>query len=1646
VRSAVFQGFSVRPAADVLKEGFFNQAGQEAGEGGQLAFTGKTTILDGSLRAQALPRYLGGTLELVGTAVNVLEKSAPLPAGFGFDSAVPAEIAGTLNVAYSGISGQGFQHITLGSSDTTDTVSIQGGSRLDVLSITLAAKKEITIGSAARINAVSAGENGGSLGLYAPAGKISLQEGSFLQAERALAIETRDLDLQGDFGVGAGGALSLAGDAVFVVPDAYARTRPGLYLEQRIWSRFGDIARVALKSRSDLVFAGDVALAAGSALTLDAARLAGEPVSGAGNVTLAAGSVSLLNSGASAGAGGFANSGRLVVNAGVVSVGRGDMRLEGFASAEFNASGDVTAVGKGSLTSSGDLSVRAARLAAAAYTDQGKTYETSDFRFEAPGRTFSLMPSGGGAGGSATPGGRLAVKAGTVDIGGTIETVSGAVSLEADGTGVFLRGGARILATGSDLAPGGRVGLVSQAGVVSVDKGALIDVTAGSQGDAGNISLAAPVGGVFLAGEIRGASTGGKGGSLAVDSSRIDDLAAFTLAAAAGGFNEKLDFRARAGDLVVAADQTVTARAIRLAADTGGVSLQGVLDASGAEGGRVELYAGTDLSLAAGSRVMARGTGAGAAGGAVTLSSAGGDIRFQDGAVIDVSGAGSGGTVSLRALQQGNDVSMTLDGTIAGASAVYAEAFRVYTAATITPVETGAWQSDAQAFMNNAAAIESRLLSGLDRQGWEAEGLHLLAGIEVRSAGDLTLLQDWDLTSARFPLEPGVLSLRAGGNLNLNANLVDHPTPLSSLPGTAGRDSWALRLAAGSDLAAADPLTVRTGTGDLKIADGKQVYMESAPISFASGRDTLLGPGASSGYMIKSAIRYSLGSYDGEIKGYAGRDLVIRGGAIQTATGDIGIVVGRNMSLEFARDFGSGPSFTSLGTIRTTGAPTLDPTSYWTYSEGGDITLEVKASLSGGVSVNAWDWAYGARQPKTWAASFENNNAAEGLATMGGGNLRVCAGGDFSTQAGTFGRGDLSIFAGGNVNGRFLVKRGEGKVIGLGAAGSVSQPLVFEAFESRITAAAVGDLALGAVVNPTIARDQFTGAFWNLRYSLDSAVMLISQTGDVRLLGDSPYYNLGTSQSQLERIMPAALEVYAGRDILVANELALAPSPTANLVLSAGRDIDGQYKLQEGATTTIRRALISMSDLDPASLYGIVRSPPVVDLFSPYTHGPAPVHGGDPARISISAQRDIKNIQLYLPKQAAIIAGRDVRDIYYFGQNIGTKDVTSIDAGRDIFFSTQPGTSFATGIEHGGPGILSVMAANSIDLGTTRGISTFGNAYNPVLGSKGSDVFVGSGYSLGAGTGYSDLVTFFDRLIAGGTNYSNLLNSGDTAGAQKEIDRIRAEVIKPLLGEAVSGTGEINMTTSQISTSSGEDSAFILAGGTVNVGRTTFVSEELRQNTGIFTAAGGSISIYSEGDINVNESRVMTFRGGDIAMWSNLGNINAGRGSRTAISVDPPKVELIGDQYVLVFRPPAVGSGIRAVTYDPDGIEGPLVEPPPGNIFAFAPKGVIDAGEAGIAGGNVTLGATAVLNAQNISFAFGSVGVPEAGGVGTGIGALAGAGSVSETTKIAQESASVKSAEDRVAKFTEELNKNLVPKMIMVEVLGFDEEEKEKKQ
>ena len=133
--------------------------------------------------------------------------------------------------------------------------------------------------------------------------------------------------------------------------------------------------------------------------------------------------------------------------------------------------------------------------------------------------------------------------------------------------------------------------------------------------------------------------------------------------------------------------------------------------------------------------------------------------------------------------------------------------------------------------------------------------------------------------------------------------------------------------------------------------------------------------------------------------------------------------------------------------------------------------------------------------------------------------------------------------------------------------------------------------------------------------------------------------------------------------------------------------------------------------------------------------------------VVISAGQNIENIELFLPKKAEITAEKgDILGLYYFGQNINSTDVSEIAAIQgNINFgiqSSSPNPS-DTGAVQAGPGSLFIQAGGSITLGNAQGIQTVGGEYNPILGTKGSDLIIIAGYNKYTP---ADIENFFDTI------------------------------------------------------------------------------------------------------------------------------------------------------------------------------------------------------------------------------------------------------------------------------------------------------------
>jgi hypothetical protein len=250
------------------------------------------------------------------------------------------------------------------------------------------------------------------------------------------------------------------------------------------------------------------------------------------------------------------------------------------------------------------------------------------------------------------------------------------------------------------------------------------------------------------------------------------------------------------------------------------------------------------------------------------------------------------------------------------------------------------------------------------------------------------------------------------------------------------------------------------------------------------------------------------------------------------------------------------------------------------------------------------------------------------------------------------------------------------------------------------------------------------------------------------------------------------------------------------------------------------------------------------------------------------------------------------------------------------------------------------------------------------------------------------------------------------------------------LGGAFESSGDVNLIFSQVKTQRGGEIEILAPGGGANVGLATppVGFSKGPDSLGILSVRGGDVRAFVRDNFNVNQSRVFTLEGGDILVWSSRGDIDAGRGAKTAISVPPPVVRInSAGELVVEFPGAASGSGIGVLLTRPDIV--------PGDVDLIAPAGTVNAGDAGIrVAGNLTIAAVRVLGADNIQVGGVSAGVPVAA---LGAASLGSVGNVAaEASKTADRATQAVTDGD-----SSPSKKAPVPSFITVEVIGMGDEE-----
>ncbi|WP_141454098.1 filamentous haemagglutinin family protein [Pseudoxanthomonas sp. z9] len=373
---------------------------------------------------------------------------------------------------------------------------------------------------------------------------------------------------------------------------------------------------------------------------------------------------------------------------------------------------------------------------------------------------------------------------------------------------------------------GGDLVMEAENGAITQAAGSRIDVSAQGN-DAGTIRITATgaEGRVALDGQLFGGSDGAYlSGGIDVRAHVLPDFAGLNARLNTGGFFEARGFSIGTGDLVIGDE--VRARQVSIAANGGSLTVNGRIDASGAQPGDIRLAARADLVLASTAMLDAHGTqlqldGHGAVidasnRGHVELTSAAGRVSLEDGARIDL-GTPDGiarGQLDINAPRLGADdvaVDAASGVDIRGAASIAVNAFRGYVAedGTVDQARLDAIHADSVAFIDAALGNEALAarLQGLSSHG---DAFHLRPGVEIRSGtaeGDLTVTGDIDFSGYRYgpdadPAlrgsgEPGVVVLRAGGDLRVNGSISDGFAPPPVTPDDDGFSRLRMLLAGG---------------------------------------------------------------------------------------------------------------------------------------------------------------------------------------------------------------------------------------------------------------------------------------------------------------------------------------------------------------------------------------------------------------------------------------------------------------------------------------------------------------------------------------------------------------------------------------------------------------------------------------------------------------------------------------------------------------------------------------------------------------------------------------------------------------------------------------------------------------------------------
>jgi len=950
----------------------------------------------------------------------------------------------------------------------------------------------------------------------------------------------------------------------------------------------------------------------------------------------------------------------------------------------------------------------------------------------------------------------------------------------------------------------------------------------------------------------------------------------------------------------------ITVNAGEIALDAQVVNQNGIIQADSVQNqnGIISLVASDQLNLGANSQILARGddTPGGSPGGSVTLRS-GNTFNDSVGSQIITTGGEQGGN--------GGNVEISAPNILSLNSSMNAAAQAGWTGGqllldpssiTLSTSGTGSAGNGSVAFNNGTGALTLNVNTAFANMNFSQ--------ITLQATGDISLAAStvWNLSTSTKQTT-GTLLLQAGGDIIFgnNSEILD-------------ANNWSVNLQAGVSFPGG---VVQSGTGNIFLNGGSggthggTVQTGGGSIIMTAGESIEVGSGA---IRTTGGGSINLTALSGDINAgtaNGGYLFSLFGYSVSPNLGGIATAAGGNVTLTAGDDIISTPT-----------APTGQaPGASGAYgSEPGNVTLTAGNEVLGNFTVanGTGTITAGAQAQNGQSPQILNANASIGASTspvslsLIDGSWNVWSGGNIYISEvrnpnGTFNNNPLGVNYFGAPAGQFT--------------GNIGNPTV----PSSTTF--LFNYAPNAAAN-----------FWaGNAISLTGANL--PEVGGVTM---TPVY-------------PPILTLNAGAGgVSVNNTIILYPSTQGGLQITTrdGGNLSGTQQ--------------------QTALTGIVISDSGLPGYSTFLQGQAltPLYQNNPNPVTLNISGDIDSFGLTVPTFAHISVAGNAYNFGLLGQNVSPLQTTSIDVGGSITYRGDltsvsltdplPASIFNSTLS-GDPAVTALLSYNAatgtltyIGQMTSAALSYLLNPTQVILNSLGQPELNLGGTpvtkpltldatqqaAIQALYAATQNATLGDQGLAlAGPGQFNIsaasMDLGISGGISVLAPNSALAAISPYGASLnINLGGNLEMTATQISNEGLLGNINLTANGTVDIGGEFTSYGDPNAPKGIFTTSGGNISVNALGDVNVDGSRIAAYNGGNVTVFSQTGDVNAGMGGSGYVSLVAEQLNPATGQ-LLAIPATIPGSGILATTLA--GSDAQL-----GNITVNTPEGSINASLGGI--------------------------------------------------------------------------------------------------